>query len=96
MILLTTRDAMENFIRDINERMELAKKELDETNRNGYNVDSEYSAAQVGLEQAEAEIEQMKLSANAQQKEQLHRLHLQVSRLLNDMYLDENDLNQYS
>ncbi len=93
---MTTRDSMENFIREINEKMEIAKKELDETNRNGFNVDNEYSTAQLALEEAEAEIERMRISANAQQKEQLHRLHLQVSRLLNDMYLDENDLNEYS
>ncbi|WP_102028486.1 DUF2524 family protein [Salirhabdus sp. Marseille-P4669] len=93
---MTTRDSMENFLREINEKMEIAKKELDETNRNGFNVDNEYSTAQLALEEAEAEIERMRISANAQQKEQLHRLHLQVSRLLNDMYLDENDLNEYS
>jgi chromosome segregation ATPase len=92
---MTTRDAMERFIREANEKLEAARKELEETNRNGFQVDAEYTSAQIALEQLEREIEHMKISANAQQKEQLHRLHLQASHLLNDMYLDENDLEQY-
>ncbi|GAA0500420.1 DUF2524 family protein [Virgibacillus sp. MSP4-1] len=93
---MATRDSMEQLITEIKDKIDTAKKELDETNRNGYDVDSEYTNAQTNLEQAEAEIEHMKLSANHQQREQLHRLHLQVSQVLNDMYLDQVDLNEYS
>jgi hypothetical protein len=92
---MTTRDAMFNFIEEIKVKMEQARKEIDETNRNGYEVDSDYTNAQVALEEAEKEIEHMKISANSQQKEELYRLHLQVSQLLNDMYLDEVDINEY-
>ncbi|MBB6455429.1 polyhydroxyalkanoate synthesis regulator phasin [Salirhabdus euzebyi] len=92
---MTTRDAMERFIEEVMEKVEAAKQELDETNKNGYEVDEEYSSTQMGLERAEADIEHMKISANAQQREQLHRLHLQVSQLLNDMYLDQVDVNEY-
>ncbi|MRG85230.1 DUF2524 family protein [Salinibacillus xinjiangensis] len=93
---MATRESMNNLITEIKEKIESAKKELDETNRNGYDVDTDYTNAQTTLELAEAEIDHMNISANAQQREQLHRLHLQVSQVLNDMYLDQVDLDEYS
>ncbi|MCP8617818.1 DUF2524 family protein [Salirhabdus salicampi] len=92
---MTTHASMEHFVEEIKERVAIAKGQLNETNRNGYPVDEEYSDAQIALEQAERAIEHMMISANDQQKEELYRLHLQVSHVLNDMYLDETDLEQY-
>lgn len=95
VILMATRKSVENMIAMANEKLEEARKELQEANQLGYQVDDEYTQAQLGLEEMENEINNLMHSADHQQKEQLHRLHLQVSQCLNDMILDHEDLEQY-
>ncbi|CQR48189.1 hypothetical protein BN1058_02541 [Paraliobacillus sp. PM-2] len=89
---MATRESMEAMINKTEEIITQAKHELDQANRNGYEINTSYNQAQTELSNLEAEIEKLMHSANHQQKEQLHRLHLQVSRYLNDMILDENQL----
>lgn len=89
---MATRDSIDNMISEANGKLETARKELDEVNRNGFNVDSEYIESQLGLEQVEQDIQKLMHSSNHQQGDQLHRLHLQVSQCLNDMILDHVDV----
>lgn len=89
---MATRESMDNLIIKAEETLEAAKQQLDKANRNGYQIDNDYAEAQVELSNMDTEIEKMMLSANHQQKEQLHRVHLQVTDYWNDMILDKNDL----
>ncbi|WP_254901706.1 DUF2524 family protein [Thalassobacillus devorans] len=92
VIAMATRESIETMIQETKQRLEQAKYELSLANQNGYPITASYTEAQQGLEQTEMEIDKLMHSANHQQKDQLHRLHLQVSQCLNDMILDENDL----
>lgn len=91
---MATRDSMDELIKDTNQYIAEAETQLDITNRNGFEVDSSYVQAQQKLSEAEGDIEKMMVSANHQQKEQLHRLHLRVSQSLNDMILDHVDMDE--
>ncbi|SDK09235.1 DUF2524 family protein [Sediminibacillus albus] len=89
---MATRQSVENLIERTNSYIAEAEQQLNITNRNGYEVDAAYSQAQRMLSEIELEIEKMMVSANPQQRDQLHRLHLKASQCLNDMILDQNDL----
>ena len=89
---MATRQSMEELIAKAELKLEVAKEQLDRANRNGYEVDEAYTEAQVELSNMDSEIDKMMRSANHQQKEQLHRLHLQVTDYWNDMILDANNL----
>lgn len=95
VIIMATRKSVENILAAANEKIEAARKELEQANRMGYQVDDAYTHAQLGLEEMETEISKLMNSANHQQKDELHRIHLQVSQCLNDMILDHEDLEQY-
>jgi len=92
---MATRDSMEHLVSEANQKLEDARSELDAAKKLGYKAGDDYTQAQIGLEGLEKDIDKMMHSANHQQKEELHRLHLQVSQCLNDMVLDHEDLNQY-
>lgn len=92
---MATRDSMEHLVSEANQKLEEARSELEEAKKLGYKAGDDYTQAQLGLEDMEKEIDKMMHSANHQQKDELHRLHLQVSQCLNDMILDHEDLNQY-
>lgn len=89
---MATRQSMDDLLVKAEQTLEIAKQELDKANRNGYQMGEDYSNAQIELSSMDTEIEKMMLSANHQQREQLHRLHLQVTDYWNDMILDEKDL----
>ncbi|QTN00137.1 DUF2524 family protein [Sediminibacillus dalangtanensis] len=89
---MATRQSIDDLIARTTACISEAEEQLDITNRNGYSVDADYSEAQAKLTQMEAEIAKLMDSSNAQQREQLHRLHLLASQCLNDMILDQNDL----
>ncbi|TCT14718.1 uncharacterized protein DUF2524 [Melghiribacillus thermohalophilus] len=92
---MTTRNSMEKLKKNIEDKIEFAKEELDEARKLGHNTDEQYTNAQSLLQQAERDIEKMKNSANAEQREELHRMHLRIYQILNDMILDRNDINDY-
>ncbi|WP_226035834.1 DUF2524 family protein [Aquibacillus saliphilus] len=92
---MATRQAVEDLIDKANEYLLTAGEQLDITNRNGFEIDDSYSQAQRNLSEVEQEIQNMMDSANHQQRDQLHRLHLKVSHYMNDMVLDQIDLNHF-
>ncbi|WP_179107345.1 DUF2524 family protein [Sediminibacillus massiliensis] len=89
---MATRQSIEDIIELGNACIVQAEQALDITNRNGYEIDTVYTEAQTKLVELEADIEKLMDSSNAQQREQLYRLHLRASQCLNDMILDQNDL----
>ncbi|WP_182201808.1 DUF2524 family protein [Paraliobacillus salinarum] len=89
---MATRESMDALIDKTEKVISEAKYQLNQANRNGYEINEDYDTAHLELSNLEAEIKKMMDSANHQQKEQLHRLHLQANRYLNDMILDTNQL----
>ncbi|MRH44799.1 DUF2524 family protein [Aquibacillus halophilus] len=92
---MATRQSVENLIEKANTYLSTAQEQLEITNRNGFEVDEAYSQSQQSLAEVEQEIQKMMDSANHQQRDQLHRLHLKVSNYMNDMVLDQIDLNKF-
>jgi maltodextrin utilization protein YvdJ len=95
-MLVATRQSVEQLIEEATLRLSEAEDQLKITNRNGFEIDGSYSEAQHSLSEIEEAIQKMMDSANHQQREQLHRLHLRVSQCLNDMILDHVDMNQHT
>ncbi|WP_407271944.1 DUF2524 family protein [Radiobacillus sp. PE A8.2] len=93
---MATRQSVENLIEKANQCLAEANAQLNVTNRNGYDVDNGYTEAQQRLANVYDDIEKLMDSANHQQRDQLHRLHLRVSDSLNDMILDHVDTTQFS
>ncbi|GAA5417717.1 hypothetical protein Pryu01_02792 [Paraliobacillus ryukyuensis] len=89
---MATRQSIENIIEKAENVLSEAKDQLNVANRNGYEINESYDRAQRHLSNLDAEINKLMDSANHQQREQLHRLHLQVSAYLNDMILDQTQL----
>lgn len=94
-MIVATRESVDQLIQKANQSIEEADKQLDLTNRNGYEIDADYSEAQRKLSDVEQEIRNMMDSASHEQRDQLHRVHLVVSQHMNDMVLDRVDLNAY-
>ncbi|MDC3422888.1 YtzC family protein [Aquibacillus sp. 3ASR75-11] len=89
VMIVATRESVQQLIEEATIRLSEAENQLKITNRNGFEVDDSYSNSQQRLSEMEDAIKKMMDSANHQQREQLHRLHLRVSQTLNDMILDQ-------
>ncbi|MCT2535830.1 YtzC family protein [Aquibacillus koreensis] len=93
--MVATRESVDNIIQQANQCIENAEEQLDISNRNGYEINSEYSNVQRELANVENEIRKLMDSASHQQRDQLHRIHLVVTNYMNDMVLDHIQLNKY-
>lgn len=92
---MATRKSVEEIIGQTTEKIEQAREQLTQANKNGFGINDDYVQAQADLAQVEHQIQSIMNSANHQQRDQLRRLHFQVSRVQNDMVLDQVDLNRY-
>ncbi|MBM7570894.1 DUF2524 family protein [Aquibacillus albus] len=92
---VATRESVYALIEKANQALSYAEEQLKVTNRNGFEIDASYSEAQLQLSEVEQEIQKLMASANHQQREQLHRLHLRVNQYLNDMVLDHIQMNDF-
>ncbi|PWU68103.1 MULTISPECIES: DUF2524 family protein [Gracilibacillus] len=91
---MTTRDSIENLLIEGQHIIQQAEEQLDMSNRNQFEMNEDYYNAQLELEKLAQGIERVLNSANAQQKEQLHRFQLIVNEKLNDMIMDQVDLTE--
>ncbi|MFD1020569.1 DUF2524 family protein [Thalassobacillus hwangdonensis] len=89
---MATRASIDEMIHQAKASIDQAKYEMSLADQNGYPITASYVEAQQGLSQIEQQIDKLMHSANHQQKDELHRLHLQVSQCMNDMILDGVDL----
>lgn len=84
---MTTRESLEQFLNECKMTMDYVRAHLIEGSRQQHYDDVGYSNAQLELEERYNELMKMYQSANAQQREQLHRLRLQLQSLQNEMTL---------
>ena len=84
---MATRQSVEACLQQCGNALDVAKEQYQEAATQEHFNDVEFSQSQLRLENAMRELEKMTQSANAQQKEQLHRMRLQVQQMQNNMIL---------
>jgi Protein of unknown function (DUF2524) len=87
---MTTRQSVEKLLQQCEDSLRFAKDQLSEGQKQEHYNDSEYVKAQQGLENAYKELEEFSHSANAQQRDQLYRMRLQIQNLQNEMVLTDH------
>ncbi|MDX8359222.1 YtzC family protein [Cytobacillus sp. Hm23] len=87
---MATRQSVQEFIHRCEETLNFAEEQLTEARRQEHYNDYEFSQAQQQLENANNDLAHLALSCNAQQKEQLHRMRLQIQELQNEMILQDH------
>ncbi|QPC47289.1 YtzC family protein [Mangrovibacillus cuniculi] len=88
---MATRKSVEECLQHCEDALRLAQEQFVEANRQEHYHDLEYVEAQGLLETAVNEVLKLTESANWQQKEQLHRMRLQLQSLQNEMILLNHD-----
>src|SRR5699024_8075433 len=95
VIMMATRDAMENLLAEGQHIIQQAEEQLDMSNRNEFKINEDYTNVHLELEQLLQKIEKMMDSANAQQRDELHRFQMLANEKLNDMIFDQIDVTRY-
>lgn len=84
---MATRDSMDELFEKCEAVLRNAETQYTISSRQEHYNEDNYTIAMQELEQAYNEIAKMSLSANAQQRDQLHRMRLQIQQIQNDMTL---------
>ncbi|WP_062109650.1 YtzC family protein [Bacillus niameyensis] len=84
---MATRLSVDNCINRCEEAFSYASDQLTEARKQEHYYDVEFSEAQEELGQAIMELEKLKDSSNAQQRERLDRTRIKVQQLQNEMIL---------
>jgi hypothetical protein len=88
---MATRQSIEEFLERCVEVLEFAKEQYIEGSKQEHYYDEQFQQALQQLEEAYNDLMHLTQSANAQQKEQLHRMRLQLQQLQNDLILLDHD-----
>jgi Protein of unknown function (DUF2524) len=92
---MATRQSVEQFLQRCEDAIQQAKEQIKIGDKQEHYNFIEYTNAQQQLEDLVMDLAQLALSCNAQQREQLHRMRLQIQQVQNDMILDKNVLQEY-
>jgi hypothetical protein len=84
---MATRQSVDEFLQRCEDVIRYAKEQYTGAQKQEHYNDTEYTKAQQMLEEANNELAHLALSCNAQQREQLHRMRLQLQQLQNEMIL---------
>lgn len=84
---MATRQSMDDFLQRCEDTIRNAQEEYLAGQRQEHYHDQEYTQAMQGLEDTINELQIMAHSANAQQRDQLYRMRLQIEQLQNRMIL---------
>ncbi|KXG08825.1 hypothetical protein AT864_02933 [Anoxybacillus sp. P3H1B] len=84
---MATRQSVEQFLQHCEDVVRYAKDQYYQAQKQEHYNDTEYTNAQQMLENTVNDLAHLALSCNAQQREQLHRMRLQLEQLQNDMIL---------
>ncbi|EKN65989.1 hypothetical protein BABA_17637 [Neobacillus bataviensis LMG 21833] len=86
---MATRDSMNNLMQQVEDTIRYAEEQYKQSSLQEQYNDDNYTTALQQLEETYQDIAKMALSANSQQREQLHRMRLQLQQLQNSMILEE-------
>jgi len=84
---MATRESVENLLQQCEDTFRNAQEEYKESSLQEQYNKNDYTNALQELEQAYNDLAKMALSANAQQRDQLHRMRLQLQEMQNKMIL---------
>jgi hypothetical protein len=84
---MATRESVDNLLQQCEDAISFAQEQYKESSLQEQFNNDDYTTALQGLEQAYKDVAQLAHSANAQQREQLHRMRLQLQQLQNTMIL---------
>lgn len=84
---MTTRQSVENLLQQCEDAIRFAQEQYKESSRLEHYNDNEYIQAMQQIETAYNDLAKMALSANGQQRDQLHRMRLQLQQVQNNMIL---------
>ncbi|MFZ7944970.1 YtzC family protein [Neobacillus sp. 19] len=85
---MATRDSMDNLMQQVEDTIRYAEEQYKQSSLQEHYNDDNYTTALQQLEDTYQDIAKMALSANSQQREQLHRMRLQLQQLQNSMILE--------
>lgn len=89
--MLATRKSVDEHIQRCEDAIAFAKEQYIEGSRQEHYYDMEYQNAMQNLESSYNDLAQLANSCNSQQREQLHRMRLQLQHMQNQMTLLNHD-----
>lgn len=92
---MATRQSVEAFLQRCEDTIRTSKEQMTIARKQEHYNITEYTNAMEQIEDCTNDLAHLALSCNDQQREQLHRMRLQLQQIQNDMTLDENLLNEY-
>jgi hypothetical protein len=84
---MATRESVDNLLQQCEDAISFAQEQYKESSLQEQFNNDDYTIALQGLEKAYQDVATLAHSANAQQREQLHRMRLQLQQLQNTMIL---------
>ena len=89
---MATRDSMDDLMQQVEDTVRFAQEQYKQSSLQEHYNDDDYTKALQQLEDTYQDIAKMAISANSQQREQLHRMRLQLQQLQNTMVLEGENL----
>ncbi|MDQ1144672.1 MAG: YtzC family protein [Bacillus sp. (in: firmicutes)] len=87
---MATRESMDNLMQQCEDAIRYAEGQYKDSSLQEHYNDDDYTKALQSLEETYQDIAKMAHSANSQQREQLHRMRLQLQQLQNSMILERH------
>jgi hypothetical protein len=94
-VRMATRKSVEDFLAQCEDTIRYAQEQVTMRRQQEHYNMTEYTDALNQLEERGNDLAHLALSCNGQQREQLHRMRLQLQQLQNDLTLDENIITEY-
>jgi hypothetical protein len=88
--MMATRQSVDSMLQKCEDVMEFANDQFTMSSKQEHYNDVQYTEALQQLEDTYNEIAKLAHSANGQQREQLHRMRLQIQQMQNQMILLEH------
>ena len=85
---MATRQSVENLLQQCEDVIRFAQEQYKESSLQEHYNDDGYTQAMQQLEAAYNDLAKLALSANGQQRDQLHRMRLQLQQVQNNMTLN--------
>jgi uncharacterized protein YutE (UPF0331/DUF86 family) len=89
--VMATRDSMDELMLQCEQAIAFAEEQYKEGSLQEHYNNDDYTRALQMLEESYNDIAKMAHSANSQQRDQLHRMRLQLQQLQNSMILEGQD-----
>jgi hypothetical protein len=86
-LILATRQSVDQLLQQCEDAINLAQEQYKNASMQQHYNDGDYTNALQALEDAYNDLAKLAFSANAQQRDQLHRMRLQLQQVQNNMIL---------